>query len=387
MTEPTPSAEPGTQLAPADRRSLNLGSIVSSGPGGRLAFLPQSMEECVTIAQLMAKSDFAVPPKFRGNPGACLAVAMQSARWGADPFAVVQKAYVTKAKDGSERLAYEAQLVAAVVNTMAPIHGRLALHYSGEGNTRKVKCIGIFKDTGEPREVETPQLTKISPRNSPLWVSDPDQQLAYYVMRAWGRRWVPEVLLGIYTPEELQVIEGDPNAPRPQRQPAQVTSGPSAEETGITPVAEPEPAVEVVVEEEPVVAEGIEVTREEVAAADAVRGLSADNDQALGEEPGALDAASLRDAQALSADEDSEEERAHQTALDSWEAYLVRAKDGLVASELKTEADLDEYAAHTKAAIASADGITEDERDDLRARFVSAYLQRKRDMGLTRRGR
>lgn len=378
MTDQPENSAPaptGTAIETRPARTLNLGSIGSTGARGVLTFLPQTMEDCLTIAQLMAKSDFAVPPKFRGNPGACLAVAIQAARWGADPFAVIQKAYVTKSKGGDERLAYEAQLVAAVVNTQAPIIGRLALHYTGEGQKRRVKCIGVFKDTGEPREIETPPISQINPKNSPLWVSDPDQQLAYYAMRSWGRRWVPEVLMGIYTPEELAVVEAT-DAPRPERPQAQVTSRPSAEETGIEPVAEPEPAVEVVIQEEPVVAAGIEVTADEAQAADEM--VPADD---------AVDAGEVEEAASRTEEVVDEGEREHQTALDSWEAYLTRAKDGLMAPELLTEKDVDDYAATTKAAIASADGITEDERDDLRARFVSVYLNLKRERGYGRRPR
>lgn len=382
---PAPVSAPGTALAVAERKTMNLGAITGARVGGGgMAFLPQTMEECVSIAQLMAKSDFAVPPLFRGNPGACLAVAMQAARWEMDPFAVCSKAYATKAKDGSMRMAYEAQLFAAVVNVRAPIIGRLALHYSGEGNTRAVKCIGIFRDTGEPREVQSPILSKISPRNSPLWVSDPDQQLAYYVIRAWARRWTPEILLGVYSPDELQVIdEAAAAASMPVRQVTSAAPAPTDDETGITrAAAEPEPPVEAIVdviEEEPaVIVPGVEVTAEEARVLDDMRPQDDEGAHDEGQETAAAGPA---------ADEPTEEERAHDDALAGWEAYLTRAKDGLLASDLKTEADLDDYATHTKAAIAAADGITEDEKDDLRARFVSAYLQRKRDMGLTGRTR
>lgn len=358
----TPNPQP-TALAPVERRQLDASKISSSGPRGGVTFLPQTMEDCVTFAQLMAKSDFAVPPKFRGNPGACLAVVIQSARWGADPFGVIQKAYVTKSKDGSERLAYEAQLVAAIVNTQAPIIGRLALTYSGEGHTRKVKCVGIFSDTGEPREVDTPPVGKITVKNSPLWVSDTDQQLAYYAMRAWGRRWVPEVLLGIYTPEELQVVdeENARNAPRPVRTDHVIENQPanaSAEETGIVHVEEPEPAIEA---EEVIESSPAEVFSEkEIETADRV---------AHREE-----------------EEPPVEDGTYNEALAGWQAYLQRAKDGLFGPELKNEADMDQYGNLTKATLAAADGITEDDRDELRAQFVSAFLNRKRDL-FGKRGR
>lgn len=215
-TEPTPVTErenfddgQGGQLPAAPRRRLDLQAVQITRRGAGAMFMPNNMQEVVDFASMMAKSDFAVPPKFRGNPGACLAVAIQALRWEMDPYAVIQKAYVTKAKDGSERLAYEAQLIAAVVNTRAPIVGRIKLRYEGEGMARKLTVIGRFIDADEDSPLTTPMLSQITVQNSPLWKADPDQQLAYYGQRAWGRRWCPEVLLGVYAPDEVQQFDAD----------------------------------------------------------------------------------------------------------------------------------------------------------------------------------
>ena len=44
----------------------------------------------------------------------------------------------------------------------------------------------------------------------------------------------------------------------------------------------------------------------------------------------------------------------------------------------------DDFGDRVKAGIKEAAGLTDDERDDLRARFVSAFLNRKRDLGFGR---
>ena len=49
-------------------------------------------------------------------------------------------------------------------------------------------------------------------RNSPLWEQDPRQQLAYLCVKRWARLNAPDVLLGVYTPDELQET-----APRVER--------------------------------------------------------------------------------------------------------------------------------------------------------------------------
>ncbi len=70
----------------------------------------------------MANSGNFVPEHYRGKPDACMAVVMQAARWGMDPFAVAQR---LSSLVISGVLGYEAQLVNAVINTMAPTKDRI----------------------------------------------------------------------------------------------------------------------------------------------------------------------------------------------------------------------------------------------------------------------
>lgn len=115
------------------------------------------------------------------------------------PFSVANKSYSV-----NDRLAYESQLIHAVVEARAPLKQRLRKKYAGEGEKRRCTVIGHFKGEVEPIEYESPEFGRITPKNSPLWKSDPDQQLWYYSVRAWARANCPDVLLGIYSADELQ---------------------------------------------------------------------------------------------------------------------------------------------------------------------------------------
>lgn len=172
--------------------------IAMLGSGAGAMFVPQSIGELMEFSKMMAVAGNAVPKHLRTNPGACMAVSMQAFRWGFDPFAVAQKSYSV-----NDIIAYESQLINSVVNTLAPIKSRPKITYEGEGQGRIciVSATIIGEDT--PREVRSPMLKDISPKNSPLWKSDPDQQLAYYTTRTWARRHVPEVLLGVYAEDEI----------------------------------------------------------------------------------------------------------------------------------------------------------------------------------------
>ena len=171
-------------------------SVIDTGGGGTLSF--GSMGEVLEFSKIMAVAGIAVRKHLRGNPGACAAITMQALRWNMDPFAVANKSYPV-----NDQIAYESQLIAAVVNTRAPLRERLQCRYEGEGGKRTCIVYGTLAGESAPREVSSPEFEKIQPKNSPLWKTDPDQQLFYYTSRLWARRVVPEILLGVYDPEEL----------------------------------------------------------------------------------------------------------------------------------------------------------------------------------------
>lgn len=163
------------------------------GQGVSHVNLPQVVE----IAKFMAVAGEGVPPHCRTNVGICLRLTFQAVEWQMSPFQVADMSYIVNG-----RLAYMSQLIHAVVEARAPLQRRLDCKYEGEGPTRTCTVIGHFT-TGDTREYTTPMFKDIRVKNSPLWKDDPDQQLFYYASRSWARKWCPDVLLGVYTREEM----------------------------------------------------------------------------------------------------------------------------------------------------------------------------------------
>lgn len=172
------------------------GAIAVSDNVGGIMFT--SMTEVLEFAKLMAVSQKAVPPHLRANPGACLAVTIQALEWRMSPFSVANKSY-----EVNDRIAYESQLIHAVIEARAPLKGRLRGTYSGTGAQRSISISGILKSEVEPFVYDSPPLAQIK-KKSPLWVDDPDQQLWYYATRSWARKYCPDVLMGIYSVDELE---------------------------------------------------------------------------------------------------------------------------------------------------------------------------------------
>lgn len=183
------------------------GGLQVSSQAGGVAFA--NAGQALEFAKMMAIGGVAIPKHLRGNPGACLAVVIQAIEWKLSPFAVANKSYSV-----NDRLAYESQLIQAVILQRAPIRGRFKVEYRGEGDQRICRVWAELQDGGEIVDYESPPFGKITPKNSPLWKSDPDQQHFYYSGRALCRRHFPDVLLGVYARDEVEDVAGDPEQAR-----------------------------------------------------------------------------------------------------------------------------------------------------------------------------
>jgi hypothetical protein len=137
-------------------------------------------------------------------------VVNQAHRWGMDPFAVIGCASVVHG-----RLMWEGKLVAAVVKALSGV--RLSYTFNGQtGDRLGVTVSGTLPGETEPRTVSgTVADWKTTGKGSPWGGAASDQrQLCYRGAREWARIHTPEVMLGIYTDDEIEA-PAQPAAVRP----------------------------------------------------------------------------------------------------------------------------------------------------------------------------
>jgi ribosome modulation factor len=199
------------------RAELEETSFATGAQGGAL-MQPRNGKELMDMANLMAGSGQMIRDFYRGNPGDCAGLIMICQPYGFNPFTTSWKTYKAS-KNADAPISFEAQLVNAMVNMSAPIKGRLRYAYEGEGENRRCTVTGTDRETNEDITYTTPPLGKIPVKNSPLWKGDPDQQLGYYAARSWARRHFPELLLGVYTREEIEEAPPRDITPRPAENP------------------------------------------------------------------------------------------------------------------------------------------------------------------------
>ncbi|KHN61400.1 RecT family recombinase [Aeromonas hydrophila] len=186
------------------------------------------------MAELMANGSATVPQHLQGNKADCFAICLQAIQWGMNPFPVAQKTHLVGGV-----LGYEAQLVNAVVVNSGVIKGRFDYDFFGPWE----RVIGKFKEVPNKDQNKKPYrvpdwsfadekdcgvtvtatladgkkcevkllLQQARTRNSTLWADDPKQQLAYLGVKRWTRLYTPDVILGVYSVDELEEREINPD--------------------------------------------------------------------------------------------------------------------------------------------------------------------------------
>lgn len=214
MNAVTKESQSAMQMAP-----------VAPMSSGQMILDVAHMDSMIRLADLMATGKCTLPTAYRNSPGDCLAVVMQSIAWQMNPFAVAQKTHFINGNIG-----YESQLVHAAI-TASGILTQDDFDYEYYGPWEKV--IGKFEiKKGEKGEYRVPGwhlsdeigcgvivsatiratgkvkvldllLAQARTRNSTLWADDPKQQLGYLAVKKWARQYSPGIILGVYTPDEL----------------------------------------------------------------------------------------------------------------------------------------------------------------------------------------
>jgi hypothetical protein len=185
------------------------------------------------VATMLQSGGASVNKEIAQNHSDCMAIVVKSDMWGMNPYTVMEKSHVVKGKMG-----HESQLISAVGHKFAPLKERLRDEYVGDWTKIDHKTSmqqsenapgkyaiktwsnadedglgiiisGTLKGESEPRKLKV-KLSSCAVRNSTLWVTFPQQQIYYFAVKMWFRKYCPEAIMGMYSPDELQVIDVTP---------------------------------------------------------------------------------------------------------------------------------------------------------------------------------
>lgn len=188
---------------------------------------PSSFNQIMEFAKVMATGSSTIP-KHLQNVGDCMAVTIQALQWGMIPHVVAQKTHLVNGV-----LGYEAQLVHAVILASGVLAERPNYEYVGNWESidgidtkhgdQKENGLGIIvsarlKGESEFRTTRV-MLSDCLVRNSPNWKRKRKQQISYVGIKDFVRQHAPDVLMGVYTEDEIidspRNINDRPNSASP----------------------------------------------------------------------------------------------------------------------------------------------------------------------------
>lgn len=146
------------------------------------------------------EGDKVLPLPFEAIMANCFLVVNQATRWGMDPFGVAQCLSIVKGK-----FCYEGKLVAAVLDARLGV--TLTYTYDDKpGDQLGVVVSGVVD--GVTKTVEgTVAAWKTTGSGSPWNTATYKRQLAYRGAREWARIHKPALMLGAYTPDEIDDLQ------------------------------------------------------------------------------------------------------------------------------------------------------------------------------------
>jgi len=186
---------------------------------------PTNFDQALALSDQMAKASL-LPDHLKDKPADCMRVVMFAAKANMDPFSVADKTSVIHGK-----LMFEGQLIGALCNTCGRLKGSIRYDFNDYKDSRSMVLTvsATLKDEDEPRSIKLTfeQASKIN-KNGQM-NKNPEQQMCYIGARIWARRHLPEVSMGVYSPDEMPQAN-EPEVKEVSDEPTNVTDTVAKEE-------------------------------------------------------------------------------------------------------------------------------------------------------------
>lgn len=189
------------------------GAMVKKGDLDKLAFEPQNWEQAFKVAGVLCKSG--VLPETIKSPEAAVAIVMRGRELNMTAMQALTSIHIVKGKTG-----LSSDLMVALV-----LQSGLADYFEFEESTPE-KATYVTRRKGRDKEkrltwtIEQANKAGLTSSNSAVWKSYPAAMLRHRAAADLARAVYPEVVLGLYDPDELAVTEAPP-APSPEAARAQ----------------------------------------------------------------------------------------------------------------------------------------------------------------------
>ena len=161
----------------------------------------QSFDSAQRIAKSLAESDI-VPRLYQGNLGNCIVALEFANRMGMSPFQVMQNLNVINGHPS-----WKSQFIIGLIQGCGRFES-----FDYDETPESCQCFGVYKATG--KQVSGPKITLEMARaegwtRNSKWRTMPGTMLRYRAASAFGRFHISDLILGIQSVEEVEVIDAD----------------------------------------------------------------------------------------------------------------------------------------------------------------------------------
>lgn len=196
----------------------------------------------------------------------CVGIVQMANKWNMSPSMVAGETYSVHGKIG-----FQGKLYAALANAHGDLEGGLRVIYAGSG--AKMAAV-VFGSSGPLTEDDAERLLKFvesddsaaasrlelagvkairltveaCKTDNKMWTTDPKQKIFYSGATKWCRRYMPDLILGAISVEDIERIEYEKRAPEQAEPPrgiegvkAKLKIGQQPEPQESTPEQTPEP--------------------------------------------------------------------------------------------------------------------------------------------------
>jgi len=164
----------------------------------------QSFESSQRMAKALATSDL-VPKQFSGNLGNTLLALEMSNRLNMPVFSVMQNLYVIHGKPS-----FSASFMIALVNSSNRFDTPLLFEYNEERTSCYAYAMqGENKIKGSTVTMQMAQQEGWLSKNGSKWKTMPELMLMYRAGTFFARAYVPDLLMGMKSQEEVLDVEAE----------------------------------------------------------------------------------------------------------------------------------------------------------------------------------
>lgn len=186
---------------------------------------PHTFTAAMQMADALSKSTI-IPRDYQGNPSNCLIAVEISSRMNASPMMVMQHLFVVNG-----RPAWSSQWIVAMINQSRKYKTELQYEFGYAPEDGSLSCYAWAIDQ-QGHRVEGPKITmKMAEaegwlnKNGSKWKTMPQVMIQYRAASFFGRKNCPDMIMGIYSRDE--VLEMDLDEPAYAVEPGTVTVEPA----------------------------------------------------------------------------------------------------------------------------------------------------------------